>query len=274
MFDHTWLVLRVNNTYGVNLSNEISDTDVQRVGNGMFLPVSKRVAGAIESGPIAVAGQGGSVSFVLLPSDWSVVPDPVSASYDWQDDFMGTALNTTDWTVGVAGAGKVEIDTTYQWCKLFGTGNWDGNALLRKSAQTRIEGKAFVCDVYLPSDAGLGWATVGWSNGGATTGYSALNFAHGINFSGSGTINIYEDGTNRGTTSVSWTANTLYRLRITLHADGSAKYEIQGGATCPAIGAATWTDVTPGTSSSAKSTVYAGAAAYGGSGYLSWPRVY
>lgn len=274
VFDHTWLVLRVHGSYGVNLSNEISDANVQRVGNGLALPISKRVGGAIEGGPISVAGQSGSVSFVLLPSDWSAVADPVAASYDWRDDFMEAALSATDWTIGTVGTGKVEIDTTYQWCKLFGTGNWDGNALLRKSAQTRAEGKAFVCDCYLPSDAGLGWASIGWSNGGATTGYSATNFAHCINFSGSGIINVYEDGTNRGTVGSGWTANTIYRLRITLHVDGSAKYEIQGGATYPAIGAATWTNITPTTSTSTKTTVYAGAAAYAGSGYISDPRVY
>lgn len=272
-YDYPWLILRIQNNYGPNLANEIDDTNSQRVGNALCLPVSKRIAGAIEAAPPAVTGQAGSVSFVLLPADWSVVPDPVSAVYDWRDDFMSSTLSATDWTIGTAGAGKVEIDATYQWCKLFGTNSWAGNAMLRKSGQVRTEGKALVFDVYVRDDGNQGWAALGWSNGGSTAGYANTSFAHCINFAGSKKLNVYEDGTNRGFVGAGWAADTPYRFRITLHADGSARYEIQGGAYA-VIGGPSWTDITPATSSSSKNTVYVGAAAYSGTGWWSDPRVY
>ena len=49
----------------------------------------------------------------------------------------------------------------------------------------------------------------------------------------------------------------IYRVRLTLGASGNCTYEIQSGPQYPAIGSASWTDITPRTSS-ATTTLYAG----------------
>lgn len=272
-FDLPWIVLRWGDTWGLNLADEISDSATQRVGNGLCLPVSKRVAGDVASGTVG-AGLG-SVSYVLLPSTWSVVPDPISANYTFRDDFMGAALDPGVWTIGQSTAGNVGIDTKYQWCKLFGNAAWSGNVLFRTAPEARGAGTAMVVDVATPSDdSSQGMGCVGWTLGGATANYSATRFAHGVNFGGAHGIQVYEDGVNRGLVGTGWSPHVVYRVRITLNADGSAKYEIQGGTQYPPVGGAAWTDITPATSASVNNTLYPGAAAYAGSGYISDVRVY
>lgn len=273
-FDLTWIIWRIAGTYGPNLANEISDSATQRVGNTLCLPISKRVAGEFES---SSTGSGtGSVSYVLLPAGWSVVPDPVASSYIFRDDFMGAALDTGVWTRGQSTAGNIEIDTNYHWCKLFGNGSWGGDALYKTASIARAEGRAMVVDIFAPRGAtSTGFGCVGWSLGGSiTSGYSNNNFAHAVNFAGATTINVYEDGNLRGSVGSGWSSGSIYRLRITLHSGGSATYEIQGGKEYPAIGGTSWTNITPGTSASSNSTLYPGAAAYASTSYISDVRVY
>jgi hypothetical protein len=279
-FDLAWTVWRIG-SYGLNLMDEISDAATQRIGQALRIPVSKQVAGFVENSPTSsgTAGPGtqsaASVSFVLLPSTWSAQPDPVSSSYTFRDDFMGSTLDAGVWTSAASVAGNIGIDPLYQWCKLFGSGSWNGNALYRTAGEARVEGRAMVIDVFMPKDATAGMGGVGWSNGGTIAGaYSVTNFAHCLNFGGSGTLTVYEGATNRGTVGSGWTAGFAYRVKITLHSGGSATYEIQGGPQYPRIGSSTWTNITPGTSASAASTMYPGAVAYSGHGYISDMRVF
>lgn len=267
-FDLCWTIIRVAGTYGLNTANEISDSAIQRIGNGMCLPISKRVAGEIET---SSTGSGSaSVSFVLLPSSWSVVADPISSSYTFRDDFMGTSLDTTNnWVRTQSTTGNVEIDLTYHWCKVFGNGTWGTNGLYGKTGYARTALKAFVVDVFAPRNASTGAVMVGWSDG---LGQSYSNFAHAVNFGGSATLSVYENGTNRGTVGSGWTNGGIYRIRITMTSTG-AKYEIQGGKEYPPIGGSSWTDVTPGTTASSTATMYPGATAFGGSAYISDVRV-
>lgn len=270
-FDFAWLALRPagGSTIGVNLSNEISDSATQRVGNSLSLAISKTCAGQVHSSSTGTSPSG-SISFVLLPSDWSVIPDPVSASYSFRDDFMGSTLDLGVWTRGVSIAGNIEIDTFYQWLKLTGSNTWGQNGLYRTATESRVEGKTLVVDVYLPTDSPTGGSCiVGWSNAG---GQSFANMAHGLNFGNLGNIEVYESSTNRGTVGT-YTAGAVYRVKITLTATG-ATYEIQGGAQYPKIGGATWTAINPGVSSSAVTTLTPGAAAFRYVSYLSDFRVY
>lgn len=268
-FDLCWVIIRVADTYGFNTANEISDAAIQRIGNNLCLPISKRVAGEFES---SSTGSGtGSLSFVLLPATWSAVADPISSSYTFRDDFMGNALDTSaNWTRVQSATGNVEIDLTYHWCKLFGNGTWGANGLYAKTGYARTALKAMVLDVFGPRGATGGAAMVGWSDG---LGQSYANFAHAVNFAGSSAINIYENGTNRGTVGSGWTNGGIYRVRITVTSTG-AKYEIQGGKEYPPIGSATWTNITPATTASSTATLYPGATAFGANSYISDVRVY
>jgi hypothetical protein len=264
-FDFAWIVWRLHGSYGPNLWDEISDTDTQRFGNGLLLPISKRVAGSVESSAAAGVSALGSVSYVLLPSTWSEVPDPVSSAYTFRDDFMGSSLNTSVWTRAQSTAGNVEINTDYQWCKVRGNIAWGGNSARRTASVARSEGRTLVCDVFAPSDATSGQGVaVEWNDG---SGFADSNGAHRVEFGDTYVLRIKENGTTRSTLTTAWTAGSLYRVKIELHAGGGATYSIQGGSQYEAIGAATWDDITPGTSNSATNTLHPCFGAYGAHDY-------
>lgn len=273
-FDDAWIIWRIGGTWGPNLSNEISDSTTQRVGSGLCLPISKQIAGEIESSSASTSGLG-SVSYVLLPATWSVIADPLAGSYLFRDDFMGASIDTaTKWNRVQSTTGNVEINTNYQWCALTGNSTWGANGLLGKTGYARSAGRVFMVDFFAGRNgytSGLG--IVGWSDG---LGQTQANFAHGVNFAGNtsaGLINIYENGTNRGTVGSGWTNGSIYRIRITL-TSGGAVYEIQGGKEYPALGGSTWTTITPGTTSSATATLYPAASAWAQTSYISDVRVY
>ncbi len=281
-FNLTWLILKYRTgaygsygTAGINLWDEINDADFNRVGNQLSMAISKRVAGNIASGLGTSTGgaASGSISFVLCPSDWSVIADPVSASYTFRDDFMGASLDTaTTWTRTQSTAGNVEIDTTYQWCKFFGNAAWNTNGLYEQGSHARSGQPTVVVDFFPGIDqGGSGYGMVGW-NTGAGINYSDM--AHAVNFAGSGVINVFENGTGRGTVGSGFTEGIAYRVKIRALSGGGATYSIQGGTQYPVIGGGSWTDITPGTSSSATSDLHAGGAVWNGSSYISDFRVY
>lgn len=278
-FDAPWLVLRHQNgvNYGSNLMNEINDTDDQRVAHSIRFPINKAIAGVVSlSNATGVAR--GSLTMVLCDSTWSAFPDPISATYTFRDDFMGTALDTTKWGKVEASLNGVEIDTTYQWCKLTGTGGWGLNGMYSKVSHARSAAPTLVVDVY----AGAGSAVAGALICGfrSTTGdILHTNFAHSINLGqsgGNGQFQVIESGgSSLGAVGSGWTENCVYRLRFQVQPGGGCIYSVQGGTQYPAIGSASWTTLTPGTPSAASAaTLYAGASAYSGPNFVSDFRVF
>lgn len=284
--DTPWLVVRgphgSASSIGWNLSDEIGDaaTDDQRVAHRLLVPVSKNTMSGISRGAaggpdIPLAG----VAYVILPSTWGSIADP--NTYAFRDDFMGTTLDTTtDWTRSQSTVGNVEINTDFAACKLRGDGVWGSNGLFSKTgASAATAGLTFECDVFIGGGDGTAGANVivGPHDG---AGQSFSDFAHGLYFTASGgnrRLQVFENGTSRGLVGATqgWTALCLYRVRITLDGAGAATYEIQGGTEHPAIGGATWTNVTPATTSSATATVHAGASAeQAHDHYISDPKLY
>ncbi len=253
VFDEDWIGLYlIDGTGTFNLTSEISDTTTQRVAHSMLLPVWKNVLSSTNQ---AGAGSGG-ITHVILPSSWSAIPDPVNASYDFRDDFMGATLDTsTIWTRAQSTTGNVEINTTFAWCKCNGNGSWGTNGAYRQTSVARSAQKRIVVDV---SPRSAGGVIVGWSDGG---GHSYTNFAHGIHFNSGGSIECYENGNDRGVVGSGWTADSIYRIRIRALSGGGATYEIQGDKYNP-LGGASWTTITPGTTTSATSTLYAAFSAH------------
>lgn len=278
-FNLAWLIIRyggtISNGIGINLWDEISDTTHQRIGDSLSLAISKRTAGFLESGVGTGTGGSplGSVSMILCPSDWSEIADPVSASYIFRDDFMGSTLDTAStWTRTQSTAGNVEIDTTYQWCSLFGNAAWGNNGLFEQASHARSSQPTVVVDIFPGNNApSSGYGAVGWNTGG---GVNDSDMAHSVNFSSSGIINVIENGTYRGTVGSGFTQGTVYRVKIQALTGGGATYSIQGGSQYPEIGSGSWTNITPGTTNSATANLHAGAVAYAGSSYLSDFRVY
>jgi hypothetical protein len=271
-FDFAWLILQQSNTYGPNLGDENSDTVGQRRGDSLCIPVSKVTAGEIASSSYSIGTPAGSVSYVLLPSDWSVVADPISPSYAFRDDFMASALDSGVWSITQSANGNVAIDTQYQWCKLRGNGTWGYNALMVTAATARAEGKTLVVDVFCARATVYQGVAVEWNNG---AGYVRVNGAHRVEFGSKYYIYVSENGVNKAMYDAGWTIGGVYRVKIALHADGSATYSIQGGKEYPAIGGNTWHDITPGTSYSPDNSLHPSASAYGAYDYyISDVRVY
>lgn len=259
VFNLAWVALRstggASSDLALNFELGDANTDWVRFGQTMRVPITKKHACGVESGSAGGIGSGGgSLTYVILPSTWSAVTDP--NSYSFRDDFMGASLDTsTVWTRAQSTAGNVEISTQFQWCKLLGSSSWGANGIYSQASTSRSAGKIFLVDVFVGSSTPN--LVVGWSDGG---GQSYTNFAHGVDFTNSGgnAIFVFENGNSRGAVGSGWTVNNTYRVRITLGASNAA-YAIQGGPEYQAIGSASWTDITPGTTSSSTTPLHAGA---------------
>lgn len=253
VFDLTWAIGRYAGAYGFNLGVEINDADPFRHSNQFFIPLNKRTVSELVNG----SGSGKSgVVFVLCPSDWSAIADPLT--YDFRDDFMGASLDTaTEWTRAESTAGNVEISTVYQWLKVRGNGSWGNNGLFSQQTWTRATGRQLIVDVYVPQSVPN--LIVGWHDG---AGHSYSDFAHGLDFtqSGGNQLQVFENGSGRGAVGSGYSLGGIYRVRITLGASNNATYEIQGLPQYPPIGDASWQDITPGTSSSSTTPLAVGAA--------------
>lgn len=255
VFNVAWLALRSTGGGGADLALnfELGDatTDWVRFGQQLRVPITKLHACGVETGLAGGVGSpAGSLTYVILPSTWGVITDP--NAYAFRDDFMGASLDTTTvWTRAQSTSGNVEIKTTFQWLGMFGDGNWGTNGCYTQTGIARAAGLALVVDVFCANASPN--LVVGWSDG---LGHSYTNFAHGVDFSG-GALTVFEGGTSRGTVGSGIDNQNIYRLRITLGAS-DATYEIQGGAYAT-LGGATWTDITPGTSSSTTTPLHPGA---------------
>lgn len=272
IYEFTWITADyIYNSVGWTLQNELGDAggDEVRFYTPLRLAVDKKVINAVRSGA-AAANAVGTVSFVLLPSTWSVVTDPL-APYDFRDDFMGASIDTvTDWTR--VQATIMEIDTLYQWLETDGNAAWGTNSMFSQSSIARAVGKVFLCDVYTTGPIVAGSVTVGFHDG---AGHLQTDFAYGVSFSGGGgVLNVYENGNARGVVGAGYSVDCTYRIRITLEAAGAAKYEIQGGSEYESIGDSAWTDITPGVTSSATDPLHAGVANWNDPAYVGDVRMY
>lgn len=267
IFDLTWIVVRPYGTsVGWNLTNEIGDaaTDWQRVAQGCYIPISKLVAARLLTGAERSAGTGkGSITYFNCLSTWGKVTD--ATSYNFRDDFMGASLDTTtNWNRTQSAGGNMEIQTAAgvaNWCKILGDGNWGNNTITSKTSVARAAGKVFLVDVYPAAYSGGAYPNimVGWYDGAGT---SYTDLAHAIDFTGTGAgptyqLQVFEAGVSRGVVGAGYTPGSIYRVRITLGASNAA-YAIQGGPEYGAIGSASWTDITPGTTSNSTTPLYAG----------------
>lgn len=274
-FDYDWIVARpYDTTVGWNLWDEIGDSTIQRLGDGLIIPVAKGAVSKLQS---TGAGGLGTVVYVILPSTWGKVTD--STSYGFRDDFMGASLDTASaWTRTETATGQMEIDTTWQWLKVVGNSNWGQNGVFSQYSFTKAANKVFLCDVYTAQSWGTtGFGMVGFSDG---LGQSYTNMAYALNFGTNGAaarqLNVFENSTARGAVGSAYSLGATYRVRITCQGSGTsgAKYEIQGGPEYATIGGSTWTDVTPGTTSSATTTLHAGLTWFKDTAWISDVRVY
>jgi hypothetical protein len=275
-FDFDYIAVQnLTHTSGFNLMNEIQDGTSQREDQPLYLALNKFVATELSAGAERSAGVGlGTVVYFLCPATWSMVTDP--NTYAFRDDFMGASLDTaTKWVRAQSTVGNVEIQPVNQWLQVVGTSTWGNNGIYSQSGITRAVGKNFVLDLYTGANATANNSIIaGFSDGG---GQSYLNFAHGIIFSSNGIANklyVFENGTNRGEVGSGYVDGTIYRIKITLGSANNAAYYIQGGA-YGALGSPTWTNITPGTTSSSTTPLYAGiSSGAAGTWFVSDARIY
>ena len=266
-FDNTAIGLAMNGVAsGVfPIDNSLGSTTV-RFQHTMTLPITKAITFGMNSPSGGTARS--LLSFVDVPSSWGRVADGL-APYDFRDDFMGASLDTTTvWNRTQSTAGNVEIDSMFAWCKLIGNASYGNNGLISQTSVARSGQPVLLFDICPSTNAAI---VIGWHDG---AGLATSDLAHGLVFN-SGGFNVYENGTDRGAVGSGYTAGLIYRVRITALSGGGATYEIQGGTQYNTIGSGSWSSLTPGTSSSATNTLYAGATvSSAGVSYLGDVRVY
>jgi hypothetical protein len=260
--------------YAVSMWNEIDDTAPMRVSARANVPWSKRMAAVYSTSSSNTNNTG---TYVVLPRWWSVVPDTISASYDFRDDFMAATLDTTtNWNTQVQStAGNVIIDTQMQWLTLVGNGSWTTNGVISKYSCARSAEKTLVVDLIFATTTGATAPVVmvGWNN---NTSIDYVNFAHSIAvLTPTSTLEfkVYENGTDRGVVGSGVALNTVYRLKIKALSGGGATYSVQGGAYAT-LGSGSWTDITPGTTTSATATLYPAVSVNNGVNRMSDVRVF
>jgi hypothetical protein len=275
-FDFDYIAARTPcQATGWNMANEEKEGDSQRNDNPLTLAVNKFTIAEVFSGAERTAGVGlASVAYVLLPSTWSVITDP--NAYNFRDDFMLTSLDTaTKWVRAQSSVGNVEINTDFAWLKLIGTSTWGQNGAYSQTSISRANGKIFMADIYVGrNDTTINSAILGFSDGG---GQSYTNFSHGVLFTSTGAANVlyvFEDGNSREVIGSGYTNGCVYRIKITLNGN-AAVYAIQGGSEYGALGSTSWTTITPGTTFSSTTPLYAGVSSgQTGTMYIGDVRIY
>jgi hypothetical protein len=273
-FDYGWVAIGANGIVGtafpLDYETNDSSTFPIRFQHTMTVPVTKAFCKSIFTGYPKDAAARGVITFVNLPSTWSAVTDAL-APYDFRDDFMGATLDTGVWTRAQSTAGNVEIYTMFNWLKIIGNGSWGANGAFVTTGHARSGQPVLLVDVN-PAGASGDPGMVGWHDG---AGQSYTDFAHGVIFTG-GALRVYENGSDRGAVGSGYTLGHTHRIRITALSGGGATYEIQGGPNYNPIGHATWTNITPGTTTSATNTLHPGVStAYNGTAmYVGDVRVY
>lgn len=276
-FNMTWLAITgpIGASSGFPFTEEIGDDGTDeyfRYGRAMTMAVSKNVMAGVLTGQGGGDGTpNGVLTYILLEDDWGMVADP--NTYTFRDDFMGATLDTsTKWTRAQATGGNVEIYEPFASLQIIGDGNWGTNGCHSQTSVSKQSGRVFLMD-FLANDGAV--FVIGSHDGG---GESFSDFAHGILISswlgGEADINAFENGNNRGVVGSGVTDRALYRLRITLGSGDAAVWEIQGGPEYDQFGGASWTDITPGTTSSSTSPQCIGATIHTGFVHLSDARMY
>ena len=273
VFDVAWMGIRpYGSTIGWNLHDENGDAAANSLNyaHATLIPLSKNVCALIQLGTQRSGGAAsGSFTYIICPSSWGKVTD--SNSYIFRDDFTGASLDTgSTWTRNQSTAGNVEINTAFAWCKAVGNNSWGANGARSQATTARANGKVFMCDLEFGGTGANDGLIVGWNDGG---GNSYTNIVHGLNFNNA-TIHAFENSNDRGAVGSGFSAGVIYRIRITLGASNNATYEIQGGTQYAALGGSSWTDITPGTSSSSTTPLAAGFSVYGNTNYVGDVRLY
>lgn len=158
-----------------------------------------------------------------------------------QDHFSGASLDTSKWSRTQSTTGFVEVEVPLGMCRMRGNGSWGSNGAFSASSWARAAG--LVYEVSWLASANTS-ACIGWHDG---AGVSFADIAHGFLLQDFN-IFVFENSNNRGDVG-DYADHTLYRARFTI-LGSNCKYEIQGGA-FGTFGGSSWTNVTPGTSSSA-----------------------
>ena len=147
-------------------------------------------------------------------------PTATSASngdqtFNFFDDFTGTVISTDKWVETDNGNYLSQND------KLIATGGsstWTSNGLYSVANFGRSDSLLAQWE-YKPT--GGTYFMFGWKD--ATTGWSYTNLVYG--YYDASTVQIYEDGTARGTTYGSWLDNNVYKIKMPMKTDGGVLYQ-------------------------------------------------
>ena len=271
--DLAWLALvpPAGPTSALTIHNEKGDSasshlDAIRFSQRLYLPASKRTAIGLISGSSYgnVDNPEGGILYVNLPADWSAVAD--TNTYIARADLLTRSI--AGWDVATEGTGSIGIYTptggdSQAAVAIKGNGSTWKNGFQHTTAFDLAASRTVEWYIRLDDTANENVnVMVGIGDGGTFAGDTTLegDMAYAVDFTNSGIgvrrLYVFEGGSSRGIVGPNpgYSGGSMYRVKIVLAADGSADYFIQGGPEHPAIGSATWTDITPGTSANAQTT--------------------
>ncbi|SPD72924.1 hypothetical protein PITCH_A1590006 [uncultured Desulfobacterium sp.] len=146
-------------------------------------------------------------------------------NYTWDltlvdENFSGGAINPTNWITGASGTGSaVYLDNEELVVKGRDSANWGSTYFAARYPVVRTSGMIF--SGRIKTDGQAGYSMIGWKDNDAN--YSYTNMIYAIYLTTGNQIQIYEDGSNRGTFGT-YANDTWYDLRIEIKATGASYY--------------------------------------------------
>ncbi len=207
-------------TYTVTLT--VTDNGRQATTTSTLIAVTTNGAPIADAGPAQTTEVGLPVTLDATGS----TDDVGIFSYLWDFDlppfaegFTSGILDTETWSAstGAAVTGNEAVVT--------GAGSWGNRYLVTTDTFSRTAGDSYTGRIMVESG---GNRYVMWGLKNTSTTYSYTQFPYAIYFN-NGSINIYEDGSNRGSFG-SFTDGTSYDVRIDLKAAGATYFVRETGA--------------------------------------------
>jgi hypothetical protein len=135
------------------IHDEIGDSagDGSRPGHGLLLPVSYRNCAGFKTGIAdGATGATADITYVNLPSDWSMVAD--TNTYIDRAEFLENALDTvTDYTKTESTTRNVQIMSPMAACQVRGNGSTWVNGFYRQASWNLVDDRVIEGYVYIPA---------------------------------------------------------------------------------------------------------------------------
>lgn len=231
--------VKLSITYDSSMNNDFSDLRfTNSSGTALNYWIESKVNGSSATVWVKVdnlAASGNTTIYMYYGNSSATSESNGNNVFLLFDDFSSPTLDSSKWTT--AGAiGTLYTITGGELVLGPGNSSWS-QAIYSNTAFPRSNLSFEMKYKWTSANASYDAMMMGWKDDGSGASYSNQVYAYYNSGNGSCVtscpINMYEDGTSRGTGSGSWTENTQYETRIMMKASGGALYEqsTDGGQT-------------------------------------------